>query len=88
MNNNVDLNIDNYSIGELKNFFKLPKNYTNTELNKKVSEMESVVSSSESSVTKYETFYFINQVNGCLVGAFSIKLLNCQENLFVNFYKI
>jgi hypothetical protein len=67
MNNNVDLNIDNYSIGELKNFFKLPKNYTNTELNKKVSEMESVVSSSEQSVTKYETLHFINQAKQILI---------------------
>ena len=40
MNNNIDLNIDNYSIGELKGFFKLPKNYTNAEFKKKSSDME------------------------------------------------
>ena len=66
MNNNIDLNIDNYSIGELKSFFKLPPNYTNTELNKKVSEMETVVSSSAESEYKYETLYFITQAKQIL----------------------
>lgn len=65
--NNIDLNIDNYSIGELKTFLKLPKNYTNSDLNKRVSEMESVVSSSEQSVTKYETLNFINQAKQILI---------------------
>jgi hypothetical protein len=66
MNNNIDLNIDNYSIGELKSFFKLPKNYTNSELIKKVSEMETVVSSSDESEYKYETLYFITQAKQIL----------------------
>jgi hypothetical protein len=66
MNNNVDLNIDNYSIGELKSFFKLQKNYSNSELNKKVSEMETVVSSSEETEYKYKTLYFINQAKQIL----------------------
>ena len=69
MNNNIDLNIDNYSIGELKGFLKLPKNYTNTELNKKVSEMEAVVSSSTESVYKQETLYFITQAKQILTKA-------------------
>lgn len=61
MNNNIDLNIDNYSIGELKSFFKLPKNYTNSELNKKVSDMEKIVSSSAETDYKNNTLGFINQ---------------------------
>jgi hypothetical protein len=66
MNNNVDLNIDNYSIGELKSFFKLQKNYSNAELNKKVSEMETVVSSSDETDYKYKTLYFINEAKQIL----------------------
>jgi hypothetical protein len=66
MNNNIDLNIDNYSIGELKSFFKLSKNYTNTELNKKVSEMELTVSLSGETDYKYKTLYFINQAKQIL----------------------
>ena len=63
---NTDLNIDNYSIGELKGFFKLQKKYSNTELNKKVSEMEAVVSSSEETDYKYKTLGFINQAKHIL----------------------
>lgn len=67
MNNNIDLNIDNYSIGELKSFFKLPKNYTNAELKKKASEMELTVSSSDESEYKYKTLYFISQAKQILI---------------------
>lgn len=68
MNNNIDLNIDNYSIGELKSFFKLSKNYTNTELNKKASEMESNLRSSEETDYnyKYKTLDFIIQAKQIL----------------------
>ena len=67
MSNNIDLDIDNYSIGELKTFFKLSKNYTNADLIKKVSEMESVVSSSEETDYKYKTLYFITQAKQILI---------------------
>jgi hypothetical protein len=62
------LNIDNYSIGELKSFFKLSKNYTNTELNKKASEMESNLRSSEETDYnyKYKTLDFIIQAKQIL----------------------
>lgn len=40
---NIDLNINNYNIGELKNFFKLTNNYSNEELEKNAREMEAVV---------------------------------------------
>lgn len=87
--NNIDLNIDNYSIGELKTFLKLPKNYTNTDLNKKVSEIESVVNSADSSVNKYETLHFINQAKQILIKKDSNekeKVTEERENIQYNPY--
>jgi hypothetical protein len=65
-NMNIDLNIDNYNIGELKSFFKLTKNYSNAELDKKVTDMVKVVSSSESTY-KYQTLDFITQAKQILI---------------------
>lgn len=66
MSNTIDLNIDNYSIRELRSFFKLQKNYSNTELNEKVSEMEQIVSSSSETDYKYKTLDFINEAKEIL----------------------
>ena len=59
--NNIDLNTDNYSIGELKKFFKLSKNYKNEELNKKILEMTTIINSLPDTDYKHQTLEFINQ---------------------------
>jgi len=66
MSNTIDLNIDNYSIRELRSFFKLQKNYSNIELNQKVSEMKQIVSSSSETDYKYKTLDFINEAKEIL----------------------
>lgn len=63
---NIDLNINNYSIGELKNFFKLTNNYSNAELDKKVVDLISVVSLSDSEY-KIQTIDFIQQAKERLI---------------------
>ena len=64
---NIDLNINNYNIGELKKFFNLANNYSNSELDKKATEMESVVSSSSEIKYKYQTLDFISQAKQILI---------------------
>jgi hypothetical protein len=64
----IDLNIDNYSIGELKKFFKLSKNYKNEELNKKITEMTTIINSLPDIDYKHqETLDFINQSKQILI---------------------
>jgi len=66
--NNIDLNKDNYSIGELKKFFKLSKNYKNEELNKKITEMTTIINSLPDIDYKHqETLDFINQSKQILI---------------------
>ena len=63
-----DLNINNYTIGDLKSFFKinLKRDYTNEELNKKVSEMELVISLLPDTSQKFKTLDFIEQAKQIL----------------------
>ena len=64
---NIDLNINNYNVGELKNFFKLTSNYSNAELDKRVTEIETVVSSTAESAYKYQTLDFIRKAKQRLI---------------------
>ena len=63
---NIDLNIDNYNIGELKTFFKLNNTYSNAELDKKVKELISIVSLSTETGYKHQTIDFIHQAKQIL----------------------
>ena len=64
---NIDLNINNYNVGELKNFFKLTSNYSNAELDKKVTEIETVVSLTAESAYKHQTLDFIRKAKQRLI---------------------
>jgi hypothetical protein len=77
---NIDLNINNYNIGELKKFFKLTNNYSNKELEKNAKEMEAIVSSSTETEYKQQTLNFITEAKQIL---FLKELIN-EYDPFLN----
>ena len=84
---NIDLNINNYNINELKRFFKLTNNYSNAELDKKVTDMVTVVSSSTESTYKYQTIDFITQAKEILTKSVPDQYpynSNSQVNNLIN----
>lgn len=63
----LDLNIKNYKVRDLENFFKLPMNYTPDDFKKKVNETYDTINSSElDDATKENVLSFIEQAKNTL----------------------
>ena len=71
----LDLDINNYTVGDLILFFKLNKNYTNDELYQKEREITINVLSTDDKIYstsyKYEIIEFIKTAKALLGGKFS-----------------
>ena len=74
--NTFDFDINNYTIGELISFFKLPTKYTLPDLEKKEKEMATqIISSNNANQTpeyKYEVISFIKTAKNLLTFEFCL----------------